>query len=68
MADNVINVNFDPGTIDRIKLALSKEISEAVEQAYREGWADANTEGMSDIDADWEASEVKKKVDSFGKL
>lgn len=39
-----------------------------IENAYREGWYDANTEGMSDIEEDWENSEAKRIHDTLKEL
>lgn len=64
-----LKLAIDPEAINDIKRALHKDIAEAVESAYREGWNDASTpEGLTLIDDDWNESDTKKKLDEFLKL
>lgn len=67
MADTIVKVQLDPGSIEQIKLALAKEISVAVELAYKQGYSDRYpfAVNLDELQASWEASEVKKKLDSL---
>ena len=60
-----LKVKIDPEAIDNIKRALHKDIADAVEAAYREGWYDGNSEGITFIDDDWNASDTKQKLDKL---
>jgi hypothetical protein len=67
MAEQILHVKvkIDPEAINDIKRSLVKDISDAVESAYREGWYDSNSEGMSDVETDWSRSDTKKKLDNL---
>ena len=67
MAEKIahLKVEIDPKAMNDIKRALYKDIADAVESAYREGWYDANSEGITFVDDDWNESDTKKKLDEF---
>lgn len=64
-----LKVKIEPETIQEIKQALYKEIAEVVEEAYGEGWLDGQglNERYSTKEECWQNSEIKKKLDNFGK-
>lgn len=63
-----LKVEIDPKAMNDIKRALHKDIAEVVESAYREGWYDGNSEGITFVDDDWNESDTKKKLDEFLKM
>lgn len=67
MAEQIhhLKVKIDPEAMNDIKRALYKDIADAVESAYREGWYDGNSEGITFVDDDWNESDTKKKLDEF---
>ena len=67
MAEKIaqLKVEIDEESMNKIKRALFKDIADAVEAAYREGWYDGNSEGITFIDDDWNASDTKQKLDKL---
>lgn len=67
MAQTIHNlkVQIDPEAMNNIKRELLKDIAIDIESAYKEGGYDGNSEGMSSVDDDWNASNTKQKLDAL---